>query len=92
MNRKLGLELHAAVKAAEADDAVGCLVITGAGERAFTAGGDIHEQLEHDAKFSDQQLDEIAGGPGTPGGSGGMASKISARGTGCDAECDNHMD
>ncbi|CAB4373120.1 MAG: glutamate 5-kinase [Actinobacteria bacterium] len=26
----------------------------------------------------DQQLDEIAGGPGTPGGSGGMASKISA--------------
>jgi glutamate 5-kinase len=26
----------------------------------------------------DQQLDAIAGGPGTPGGSGGMASKISA--------------
>jgi len=26
----------------------------------------------------DQQLSEIAGGPGTPGGSGGMASKISA--------------
>jgi len=26
----------------------------------------------------DQQLDEIAGGPGTPGGSGGMASKVSA--------------
>ena len=48
MNRKLGLELHAAVKAAEADDNVGCLVITGAGDRAFTAGGDIHEQLEHD--------------------------------------------
>jgi enoyl-CoA hydratase len=59
MNRKLGLELHAAVKAAEADDSIGCLVITGAGDRAFTAGGDIHEQLEHDAKFSDQQLDEM---------------------------------
>lgn len=26
----------------------------------------------------DQQLDAIAGGPGTPGGSGGMASKVSA--------------
>ena len=26
----------------------------------------------------DQQLDDIAGGPGTPGGSGGMASKVSA--------------
>ena len=26
----------------------------------------------------DQQLNEIAGGPGTPGGSGGMASKVSA--------------
>ncbi len=59
MNRKLGKELHQAVKQAEADDAVGCIVITGAGERAFTAGGDIHEQLENDAKFSDQQLDEM---------------------------------
>jgi len=59
MNRKLGIELHDAVKKAEADDSIGCLVITGAGERAFTAGGDIHEQLENDAKFNDQQLDEM---------------------------------
>ena len=59
MNRKLGLELHQAVKAAEADDAIGCIVITGAGDRAFTAGGDIHEQLENDKKFTDQQLDEM---------------------------------
>jgi enoyl-CoA hydratase len=59
MNRKLGIELHDAVKKAEADDSIGCLVITGAGERAFTAGGDIHEQLENDAKYSDQQLDEM---------------------------------
>ncbi len=59
MNRKLGIELHDAVKKAEADDSIGCLVITGAGERAFTAGGDIHEQLENDAKFTDQQLDEM---------------------------------
>ncbi len=59
MNRKLGKELHHAVKQAEADDAIGCIVITGAGERAFTAGGDIHEQLSNDAKYSDAQLDEM---------------------------------
>jgi len=59
MNRKLGSELHEAVKAAEADDAIGCIVITGAGEKAFTAGGDINEQLSDDAKFSDKELDEM---------------------------------
>jgi len=57
MNRKLGDELHHAVKAADADDAIGCIVITGAGERAFSAGGDIHEQLSDDAKFSDAEMD-----------------------------------
>src|SRR5690606_9359929 len=41
MNRKLNHELHQAVKQMEADDAIGCIVITGAGERAFSAGGDI---------------------------------------------------
>jgi len=59
MNRKLGQELHHAVKQAEADDAIGCLVITGAGERAFSAGGDIHEQLSDDARYSDEELDGI---------------------------------
>src|SRR3954467_3954429 len=59
MNRKLTQELHHAVKAMEADEGVGCIVITGAGERAFSAGGDIKEQLADDAKYSDDQLDEI---------------------------------
>lgn len=59
MNRKLGQELHHAVKQMEADDAIGCIVITGAGERAFTAGGDIHEQLSNDARLSDEQLDAM---------------------------------
>ena len=59
MNRKLGQELHQAVKQMDDDDAVGCIVITGAGERAFTAGGDIKEQLANDAQFSDAELDAM---------------------------------
>jgi len=59
MNRKLQRELRDAVKQADADDAVGCIVITGAGERAFTAGGDIKEQLSNDAQYSDQELDAM---------------------------------
>jgi enoyl-CoA hydratase/carnithine racemase len=59
MNRKLGHELHHAVKAADADDAIGCIVITGSGEKAFTAGGDIKEQLSDDAKHSDAELDAL---------------------------------
>ncbi|MFN8637348.1 MAG: enoyl-CoA hydratase/isomerase family protein [Chloroflexota bacterium] len=59
MNRKLGRELHDAVKQAEADDAIGCIVITGAGERAFSAGGDIKEQLETDAQYTDEEQDAL---------------------------------
>ncbi len=58
MNRKLGSELHDAVKRLEADDAVGCIVLTGAG-RAFSAGGDIHEQREDDRRYSDAELDRM---------------------------------
>jgi len=59
MNRQLQQELHHAVKRAEADDAIGCIVITGAGERAFSAGGDIHEQLSNDARYTDEQQDAM---------------------------------
>jgi enoyl-CoA hydratase/carnithine racemase len=57
MNRKLNQELHHAVTEANADEKIGCIVITGAGDRAFSAGGDIHEQLADDAKFSDAEMD-----------------------------------
>ncbi|HVC63041.1 MAG TPA: enoyl-CoA hydratase/isomerase family protein [Acetobacteraceae bacterium] len=59
MNRKLSTELHAAVKALEADGTIGCIVITGSGERAFSAGGDIHEQRSDDKRYSQAELDAM---------------------------------
>ncbi len=58
MNRRLVSEMHEAVGLLDADDAVGCIVLTGAG-RAFSAGGDIHEQLEDDRRYSDDELDRM---------------------------------
>jgi enoyl-CoA hydratase len=59
MSRKLSSELHDAVKTLEADDQIGCIVITGSGERAFSAGGDIHEQRSDDARYSQAELDAM---------------------------------
>ena len=59
MNRALSRELHDAVKAFEADDSIGCIVITGSGEKAFSAGGDIHEQRSDDARYSQAELDAM---------------------------------
>jgi enoyl-CoA hydratase/carnithine racemase len=64
MNRQLGRELHDAVKSYDADDGIGCIVITGAG-RAFSAGGDIHEQREDDRRYSQEELDKLRGGRGS---------------------------
>ena len=55
MSFQLCSELHDAVLRACNDDAVGCLVITGAGERAFSAGGDIHEQRADDKNRTPQE-------------------------------------
>jgi enoyl-CoA hydratase/carnithine racemase len=57
MNQQLSAELHDAVTRMSADDEVGCLVITGSGTRAFSAGGDIHEQREDDKKYTQAELD-----------------------------------
>src|SRR6185503_10573500 len=59
MNRKLGAELLDAVKTLEADDAIGCLVITGAGDKAFSAGGDIREQVEDDKRYSREEQEKL---------------------------------
>ncbi len=60
MNRALSAELADAVKVLDADDSIGCIVITGAGERAFSAGGDIHEQREDDRRYTPEQLDAMS--------------------------------
>src|SRR5262249_51352068 len=58
MNAQLNAELHEAVMRMNADDDVGCIVLTGAGTRAFSAGGDIHEQREDDRRYTQAELDE----------------------------------
>src|SRR5262245_30051042 len=57
MNRQLSAELHDAVMQMTADDEVGVIAITGAGDRAFSAGGDIHEQREDDKTRTQAELD-----------------------------------
>ena len=57
MNRKLGSELLEAVKMLDADDTIGCLIITGAGDKAFSAGGDIKEQVEDDKHYTREEQD-----------------------------------
>jgi enoyl-CoA hydratase len=57
MSYQLAAELHQAVTRASEDAEVGCIVVTGAGDRAFSAGGDIHEQREDDRRYTQAELD-----------------------------------
>jgi enoyl-CoA hydratase len=58
LNAKLKAELAAAIDAFEADDNVGCLLITGS-EKAFAAGADIKEMA--DKSFIDAFMGNFAG-------------------------------
>jgi len=58
MNRQMMSEIKDVLEHYAADDEVACVVFTGAG-RAFSAGGDIHEQREHDRKYSQEELDKM---------------------------------
>jgi enoyl-CoA hydratase/carnithine racemase len=60
MDRKLGAELRDAVKSLEADEGIGCLVITGAGEEAFSAGGDIKEQVADDKRYTREEQQHLS--------------------------------
>lgn len=55
MNHQLNDELHDAVMKANSDDEVGCIVITGTGNRAFSAGGDIHEQRRDAQELTEEE-------------------------------------
>jgi enoyl-CoA hydratase/carnithine racemase len=55
LNSQLVAELEVALRQLESDDEIGAIVITGAGERAFSAGGDMAEQVA--------RLDGSAPGP-----------------------------
>ncbi len=55
MSNKLTSELQEAVRDFAVDDGIGCIVITGSGEKAFSAGGDIHEQRENDRKYTTEE-------------------------------------
>ena len=54
MNHGLSSELHDAVETSNSDDETDCIVITGSVRRAFSAGGDIHEQRVHAMGLTDE--------------------------------------
>lgn len=56
LNKETIQELHEALKAADADNKTGVIILTGAGEKAFVAGADIKEF----ADFSVEQGGELA--------------------------------
>jgi enoyl-CoA hydratase len=58
LNAKLKAELGAAIDACEADDKIGCMLITGS-EKAFAAGADIKEMA--DKSFIDAFMGNFAG-------------------------------
>jgi enoyl-CoA hydratase len=58
LNAALVLELNAAIDAFEADDAIGCILITGS-EKAFAAGADIKEMAGQ--SYTDVNLGDFAG-------------------------------
>ena len=58
MNHVLVGELDQAMSEAEEDDSIAAIILTGAGDRAFSAGADIHEQREDARKRESGELKE----------------------------------
>lgn len=65
MNRQLIADLTNALKEYEADNAVRVLVLTGAGERAFSAGADIKEMASNDDASAGPQVGDVGRPPFT---------------------------
>jgi enoyl-CoA hydratase len=59
LNRELVRQLGEALRELDADDEIGAIVLAGAGERAFSAGGDMREQVD--------RLDQGSAAVSTPG-------------------------
>ena len=60
LNLQLVTEVNEAVSAMEIDEKIGAIVVTGAGERAFSAGADIHENRELSPEQRDASQDTRA--------------------------------
>jgi len=60
LNLQLVSELDEAITQMEKDDGVGAIIITGTGERAFSAGADIHESRELSGEKREQVTAERA--------------------------------
>ena len=60
LNLGLTKELDQAITSMEDDEGVGAIIITGAGERAFSAGADIHEDRERSAEEREEAQRERA--------------------------------
>jgi enoyl-CoA hydratase len=60
INHAVMAGMLAAAECLDTDDAVGCIVITGAGEKAFIAGADIPEMA--DKSFADMALADLQAG------------------------------
>jgi enoyl-CoA hydratase len=63
LNRELVQQMREALSNLDADEAIGAIVLTGAGERAFSAGGDMREQVDR------LDLGAAASGPAAPSAS-----------------------
>jgi crotonobetainyl-CoA hydratase len=66
VNTSLGAALHDALVSADADPRVRCILLTGAGERAFCAGGDMKQEAAHDRSESRVVTDALRHRPGKP--------------------------
>lgn len=59
INQEMRRDLATALTAANRDDAAGCIILTGAGDRAFAAGQDLEEAREFTAERARQWIDEF---------------------------------
>ena len=58
LNHRLVTELDQAITEAEDDEEIKAIIVTGTGERAFSAGGDIHEQRSDAKERSDEENEQ----------------------------------